>query len=172
MSNATTVFKHDDICKTTTHEHFDPSMGGFCLCIPPKESVGPDREYECSPAPTVQLHPRVVPVLGPRMLTSDFIDPGSINRTQKTTLNQLPKRICGVLKATPEAQERGWGLHIEEDWHWPTLYCCFFVMCSFSLLFGNIWSVKKDDIQGAFAVSAWVLTLGAMLITSMAVPRP
>jgi hypothetical protein len=166
------VFKHDDICKTTTHEHFDPSMGGFCLCIPPKERVGPDREYECSPAPTVQLHPRVVPVLGPRMLTSDFIDPRSINRAQKTTLNQLPKRICGVLKATHVAQERGWGLHIEEDWHWPTLYCCFFVMCSFSLLFGIIWSVKKDDMQGAFAVSAWVLTLGAMLITFMAAPRP
>ena len=89
------------------------------------ENVGPDKGYDCSPAPKVLLHPRVVPVLGPRMLTSDFIDPSSINKAQKTTLDQLPKRICGVLQATPETQERGWGLHIEEDWHWPTLYCCF-----------------------------------------------
>ena len=165
------MFKHDDICKTTTHEHFDASTRGFCLCIPPAENVGPDKEYDCSPAPRVLLHPRVVPVLGPRMLTSDFLDPSSINKAQKTTLNQLPKRICGVLQATPDAQERGWGLHIEEDWHWPTLYCCFFVTCSFSLLFGIIWSVKRNDIQGAFAVSGYVLTLGAMFLGYMAVPK-
>jgi hypothetical protein len=114
----------------------------------------------------------VVPVILPSALLADFLDPSEItNLKQTSTLAQLPKRIRGELQAPPDAQVIGWGLHIQEGWHWPTLYCCFLVMCSFSLLFGITWSVKKNDIQGAYAVSGYVITLGTMFIGYMAVPR-
>jgi hypothetical protein len=106
------------------------------------------------------------------MLKGDFLSPHRIASGQRTTLNQLPKRrLKAELKATPDNLATGWGLHIEEDWHWPTIYCCFVVVILFSFVFGIVWSVKKNDIQGAFAVAGFALTLGAMLLGYMATPK-
>jgi hypothetical protein len=106
------------------------------------------------------------------MLKGDFLDPHLIAAGQRTTLHQLPKRrLPGELKATPDQLATGWGLHIEEDWHWPTIYCSFVVIILFSLVFGIVWSVKRNDIQGAFAASGFALTLGAMFLGYMAIPK-
>jgi hypothetical protein len=170
-SNATNVYRHEYVCGTTTDEHLDRALGFYCLCIPPEERVGFDKEYLCNPAPKSRNR-RLVPVLGPTMLKGDFLNPHSIAAGQRTTLNQLPKRrLQGELKATPDDLATGWGLHIEEDWHWPTIYCCFVLIILFSFAFGVVWSVKRNDIQGAFAVSGFALTLGAMFLGYMAIPK-
>jgi hypothetical protein len=106
------------------------------------------------------------------MLKEDFLNPHSIVAGQRTTLNQLPKRrLQGELQATKDELATGWGLHIEEGWHLPTIYCCFVVIILFSLIFGIVWSVTRNDIQGAFAVSGFALTLGAMFLGYMALPE-
>jgi len=106
------------------------------------------------------------------MLKGDFLNPHFIAAGQRTTLHQLPKRrFQGKLRATPDSLETGWGIHIEEDWHWPTIYCCFVAIILFSLAFGIVWSVKRNDIQGAFAVSGFALTLGGMFLGYLAIPK-
>lgn len=107
-SNSVGAYKHDDLCK-----NLDLSTGNSCLCIPPKEIVGPDKEYDCNPAPRKSSNPGVVPVILPAALLADFLDPSEItNLKQTSTLAQLPKRIRGELQAPPDAQVIGWGLHI------------------------------------------------------------
>ncbi len=60
--------------------------------------------------------------------------------------------------------ELGWGIHLEEGWHWRTIYFVLVVfLSSFSLIFGVIWSVTKGDISGAFAISSFWLNLGSLL---------
>lgn len=127
----------------------------------------------CDPAPKSRSRRRLVPVLGPKMLKGDFLSPHMIAAGQRTTLRQLPKRLGGrgELKATPDDLAIGWGLHLEEDWHWPTIYFYTLVIVVSSLVFGIAWSTIKNDIQGAFAVSGFVLTFGAMLLGYIAVPR-
>jgi hypothetical protein len=80
-------------------------------------------------------------------------------------LAQLPKRVGlhGLLEASPQEEVIGWGLHFEEGWHWPTICFIFAVLVSFSLLFGVIWSVKRNDIQGGFAVSGFVLAFCGLI---------
>jgi hypothetical protein len=107
-----------------------------------------------------------VPVLSSKMLKGDFLDPYSIATGQKTTFNQLPKRLghYGHLKASPVEMKLGWGVHFEVDWHWPTLYFIFAILVLFSLVFGIVWSICKQDIQGGFAISGFALTLGSLIL--------
>jgi hypothetical protein len=68
-----------------------------------------------------------VPVLSSKMLKGDFLDPYGIETGQRTTFNQFPKRLghYGHLKASRDQVKIGWGIHFEEDWHWPTIYFLF-----------------------------------------------
>jgi hypothetical protein len=75
----------------------------------------------------------------------------------------MPKRI-GQLQASHEQEATGWGLHIEESWHLRTIYFLVVVLVLFSLVFGIVWSIKKDDVQGAFAISSFGITLGSLLL--------
>jgi hypothetical protein len=107
-----------------------------------------------------------VPVLSSKMLKGDFLDPYGIETGQRTTFNQFPKRLghYGHLKASRDQVKIGWGIHFEEDWHWPTIYFLFIFLVSFSFVFGIAWSILKDDIQGGFAVGGFALTLGSVLL--------
>jgi len=79
--------------------------------------------------------------------------------------------VCGELVASGSQEELGWGLHFQEGWHWRTiLYFIVVVLISVSsLVFGIVWSVTKADIQGAFAISGFWLTLGSVLLGYLAV---
>ena len=112
---------------------------------------------------------RLIPVIGRRQLTDDFLKPYRIAAGQRTTFKQLPKRRVGELRATPEQSALGWGLHVEEDWHWPTIYFCIVILVLFSFLFSVIWSAVRGDLQGGFAAAAYPLSLGAMFFGYIAV---
>jgi hypothetical protein len=118
-------------------------------------------EYHCYPAP--EQEPKVEPPIGPRRLTHYFTHPQCIATAQKTIFAQLPKRK-GRLKASYEQEETGWGLHIEENWHLRSIYSLVVLLVLFSLIFGIVWSAKKGDIQGAFAISSFVMTLGSLVL--------
>ena len=75
-----------------------------------------------------------MPILGPKMLKRDFLDPGAIAAGHKMVLNQLPKRrLPGELRAVPGSTERGWGLYIEENRVCPSLiqFCVFISVLAF-----------------------------------------
>ncbi|KAI7339953.1 6-phosphogluconate dehydrogenase C-terminal domain-like protein [Hortaea werneckii] len=54
---------------------------------------------------------------------------------------------------------RGWGIALVEGFEaskvWM-MFCIFFAVGS--LVFGAVWASKKQDVQGAFGVAAWVST--------------
>ena len=153
FSNFTEVHKHVSTC------------GPACVCLPPVDRL--DREYRCRPAP--EAKPKYEPAIGSQRLTHYFLSPQCVEATQKTILAQLPKRI-GHLRALNNQEEIGWGIHFQEGWHWRTVYFVVVVLvASSSLVFGIVWSITKRDIQGAFAISSFWLTLGSLLLGYMAV---
>ena len=139
------------------------------MCIPPAHLVGPDLEYLRSPAPHRPPSPPTEPVLLPTGLTNDLLHPYDINDKQISTFLQLPKRRLGQLTLDAASRTPGWGLYIEEDWHWPTIYFCIVTLVLFSFLFSVVWSAVKDDRQGGFAVAAYPLSIGPLLFGYMAV---
>lgn len=72
--------------------------------------------------------------------------------------------------ASSEQEELGWGIHFEDGWHLRTVYFIVVVsMASLSLVFGITWSVTKGDIQGAFAISGFWVSLCSLLMGYIAV---
>ena len=46
-------------------------------------------------------------------------------------------------------------------WH---MYACIFTCTTASLVFGLVWTIVHHDISGAFTVSGYIITLGALLV--------
>jgi hypothetical protein len=147
LSNFTEVHTHDTACNSSD-----------CICLPPLTML--DTEYRCHPAP--KNKPNKVPVIGPDRLTHYFLHPECIDATQKTTLSQLPKRICGRLTPSPNDEAVGWGLHFREGWHWRTVYGLVVLLVVLSLVFGILWSVARSNIQEGFAISGYLATVGSL----------
>jgi hypothetical protein len=147
LSNFTEVHKHASICSPT------------CVCLPPVDRL--EREYYCRPAPEVK--PKYEPAIGSQRLTHYFLSPQCVEVSQGTIIAQLPKRICH-LRASNNHEEIGWGIYFEEGWNWRTIYVLVVVLTLFSLVFGIVWSITKGDIQGAFTISSFCVTLGSLLL--------
>ncbi|KAF1999665.1 hypothetical protein P154DRAFT_216672 [Amniculicola lignicola CBS 123094] len=161
-SNTTDVQKHDKRCIAWSHER-RVDEGHVCVCLPPQWRTY--SEYECSPAPETQ--PKMLPAIGSTRLTQYLLHPECIKEKQKTILTQLPKRLgChGHLQVGEDEEEQtGWGIHIEEDWHWATVYFLCATLILLSLVFGVVWSIVKKDLPGGFAVSSYSVTLGSLLL--------
>ena len=149
------VHRHKEVCDKD------------CVCIPPPERVESD-EYDCSPSPTVR--PTQVPVIGTNRLTHYFIKPHSFHGPQRTILNQLPKRAQGPLSTSQDSMELGWGIHIQEGWHWRSIYFVAVVVFVIGgLVFGIAWSVAKEDIQSAFYIAATWVAMAPLLFGWIAV---
>ncbi|CAO2648658.1 Nn.00g079250.m01.CDS01 [Neocucurbitaria sp. VM-36] len=110
FSNYAEVHKHPSVCATS------------CVCLPPLDKI--DREYRCCPAPEKQAEH--IPAIGSQRLTHYFFSPHCVDAQQKTILAQLPKKI-GRLSALNDQEAIGWGIHIQEGWHWKTVYSVFVV---------------------------------------------
>ncbi|KAF4460754.1 kinesin light chain [Fusarium albosuccineum] len=159
-------FEVDNSQFAEVHNHRQV-CGPDCVCIPPPERVESE-EYKCSPAPTVK--PSQFPVIGTNRLTHYFLKPHAFHQPQRIILNQLPKLAQGPLGTSEDTMQLGWGIHIQEGWHWRTIYFVLvFVFIIGSLVFGITWSVVKGDIQSAFAVTATWMAIGPLLLGYIAV---
>ena len=107
----------------------------------------------------------LIPPVGEAMMTHWFNHPEHagdrfiagvrIPKKRKQKLAICPKRGTSV----------GWGIHLVEGWNHGKLWLLALSTFVFgSLIFGVAWSVLKHDVQGAFAVAGYVLTLTALLI--------
>jgi hypothetical protein len=143
--------RHHDRCSTS------------CDCMPPIAKVEPPStaEYKCSPIP-----PKTLPPIPPEYLAMLFHCPSETHKDDTWVLNQLPKRTCGLLQGTSGQPAQGWGIYYEEGWDRDLIILTVFVVfLSASLLFGVLWSKYHSDLQAAFGVSAWMATMGGILIT-------
>lgn len=137
-----------------------------CECIPPPSRVepSPSAEYRCIPGP-----PSVWPPIDPHYLSHLFNEPSCINENDTWILDQLPKRTCGELHGSAGKPADGWGIYFEESWDRDVITLVVFSLFLISsLIFGVLWSHFKMDIQGAFGVSAYMMTACAAIISFVA----
>lgn len=94
-----------------------------------------------------------------------FTDPDGIDPDLTFVLNQLPKRASGELETHPDNLVDAWGIYFREGWDWTRI--CWILGSVFflpSLLFGVLWAVLKNDIQGGFGVAAWWVPVSAVFL--------
>ncbi|OTA84163.1 hypothetical protein M434DRAFT_173935 [Hypoxylon sp. CO27-5] len=130
------------------HRHDCFCSSANCVFLPPTDKI--DDEYTCGPAP--QKPPKQFPVFGENYLIHYFKNPQCLSEKQKTIFRQLPKRTCGRLCVSDDEEQPtfGWGIYFEE-------------------VFGIAWSMSKGDVQGAFAISSYWVTLGSLFLGYVAV---
>jgi hypothetical protein len=137
-----------------------------CECIPPLDKVepSPGAEYRCIPGP-----PATYPPIPPEYLSMLFSCPSYTHEADTWILDQLPKRTCGVLQGKAGQPAEGWGIYYQEGWDRDLItVAVFLVFVLASLLFGVLWSRFQYDVQGAFGVSAYMITAGGILIALLA----
>jgi hypothetical protein len=100
------------------------------------------------------------------MLMNYFTDQNEVPLNGKKFLGQVPKNIGGDLTAV------AWGIYYKEGWDWVRFGIVLFGFVLSSGLFGIIWTVAKDDIQEGFTISSWWMTVGASLVSLVALSTP
>jgi len=71
----------------------------------------------------------------------------------------------GELSGGFDKPNEGWGFHFEEGWDFDLIMTISFVVFILgSLLFGICWSILEHDIQGAFGVSAYIVTACGLFV--------
>lgn len=147
--------------------HHNPCCtSSACECIPPESRVepSPQAEYRCKPGP-----PAVWPPIDPNYLSHLFRSPCHANEDDTWVLDLLPRRICGKLHGQAGKPAEGWGIYYQEGLDWDAIAVVVFVVfLAGSLLFGVLWSRFKMDVQGAFGVSAYMVTACGMLLSLVA----
>lgn len=106
------------------------------------------------------------------MLMSYFTDPSGLTSTGNIVLQQLPKKIGGEFPTSSEPTAEAWGIYYKEGWDWVRFGIVLFGFVLSSGLFGIIWTVAKDDIQEGFTISSWWMTVGASLVSLVALSTP
>ncbi|CAG7937924.1 unnamed protein product [Penicillium olsonii] len=83
-------------------------------------------------------------------------DPDSRVAGADWILQQLPKKMGAQLDLNKADMSQAWGIFYREDWDWMRIWIvlgiAFFPP---SLLFGILWGILRQDIQGAFGVASW-----------------
>lgn len=96
-----------------------------------------------------------------------FTNPDDIELDSTLVLRQLPKWTSGNLQ-TPRAEViEAWGIYYMEDWDWTKIWWILGIgFFPPSLLFGILWGILKQDIQGAFGVASWWMA-GATIVVGI-----
>ncbi|CAF3619011.1 unnamed protein product [Fusarium graminearum] len=119
-------------------------------------------EYDCAPVPS-----KFSPPIGPRLMMDFFTNPEEIGPNSTLVLRQLPKWTSGNLQSQCTEVEEMWGIYYKEDWDWSKIWWIlglgFFPP---SLLFGVLWGILQQDIQGAFGVASWWMA-GATIVVGI-----
>jgi hypothetical protein len=92
-----------------------------------------------------------------------FLNPDHLSSAQAWTFTQVPKRMHTGLQPGTDAFVPGWGIYFEDGWHFKTIYLLVSLATFISsLIFGVCWSVFKLDVQAAFGITSYWVTVVAM----------
>jgi hypothetical protein len=88
-----------------------------------------------------------------------FKDPEGMKSNVDIILQQLPKKMNGELNSVGAEMMEAWGIFFRDDWNWTRIWVVLGVaFFPPSLLFGILWGIIRQDIQGAFGVASWWMT--------------
>ena len=126
--------------------------------LPGYDPANPDATGGWEQATDYAFEPgHLVPPVGSNYLLHLFQHPHDYE-LETVTLNRVPKKMGGRLELG-----NGWGVELVEGfvpaklWGWA-----FCVSVLGSAVFAIVWILMKKDMQGAFAVAAWVVGVGAL----------
>lgn len=103
------------------------------------------------------------------MMTHFFHHPECANGEQPIAFLRTPKKKREKLVVCPHrGTSVGWGLQIVEGWIVGRLWllALSFVVLG-TTVFAICWSVLEKDLQGAFAVSAYVIAVVGLALGTM-----
>lgn len=110
----------------------------------------------------------LMPPVGERLMAHLFYHPEEANELGITVLRAPKKRKEKLIIHGTEGTKLGWGLHLVEGWEPFRIWMVVLVFFDGgSLVFGICWSVFKHDLQVAFGVSAWIVTLGGLILGTL-----
>lgn len=133
--------------------------------IPPEDK----KDYDYLPRPA-----ELIPPVGPNHMMHLYEHPDHAE-DEATCLGKVPKKLREKLQLCPNrGTGLGWGVHFVEGLHWVKVWAFGFVGLLASALFGVVWSVLRDDVQGGFGITAClmvVLTFSVGVLQSALEPR-
>lgn len=94
-----------------------------------------------------------------------FTNPDGIDPNSTFILEQLPKRALGEIQSVSSNVIEAWGIYYKEGWDWFKIW--WILAIGFfppSMLFGILWAIIQEDIQGAFGVAGWWMTGATILV--------
>jgi hypothetical protein len=120
-------------------------------------------EYRYTPVPV-----DLMPPIGENLLMHFFQHPDHAE-DGPACLDRFPKKLRHILACGTQMTALGWGLQLEEGLNWKKAVTVFCGCVLVSTTWGVCWSVLRDDIQGAFAISAYMAGIVAPIATLMQV---
>ena len=139
------------------------STESYCECLPPIHIVEPyiNAEYRCN----IPCPPNTWPPIGSSKLLHMLKCPETITKDYTWVLHRVPKRIAGKLSGAGDQPADGWGFYFQEGWDFDVpVTISFFMLVLGSLVFAVCWTVLESDIQGAFGVSAYMITAWGLIV--------
>lgn len=128
-----------------------------CECTPPAGSS----DYECSAAGSL---PDDWPPVCPERMAHLLFSPGCVTEGSTFNFDKVPKKLdCRLRERTDGEPSPGWGLYFQEDLDISAMIgVVFLILFLASLLFLILWTILKDDVQGASGVSAYIAAVASM----------
>ena len=121
-----------------------------------RPSIPPDdksTEYAYDPMPT-----DVMPPIGRNHLMHLLEHPDHAEVTP-VLYRKIPRKLRAKLEACPiKGRSTGWGLQFVEGMNWFVVFIYGCIGFSLSLVVAVVWATVKGDIQGAFAMAAFMIT--------------
>lgn len=72
--------------------------------------------------------------------------------------HKFPKKLRAKLKVCPKKGSAvGWGIEFVEGLNWFTVFLCGCLGFMAALVSAIVWSVVRSDVQGGFAIAAFML---------------
>ena len=106
----------------------------------------------------------LLPPVGENLMAHLFHHPDEAHELGITCLRAPKKRKDKLIISPAEGTTLGWGLYLVEGWAAFRVWMLVLMLFSVgSLIFGVCWAVLKHDLQGAFGVSAWIVSLGGLI---------
>lgn len=126
---------------------------------------GPEmKHYEYLPRPA-----KTIPPVGPNAFMHFFHNPEHAP-TLDHLINRMPKKVDGRVKIEANAStEFGWGIHFIEKFSRIRIFVLAFLLLLICFLFGILWTVVRNDIQGGFGVAGFFAAALAVFISIMCV---
>lgn len=107
----------------------------------------------------------LLPPVGGELMAHLFNHPEHANDISITCLRTPKKRKSKLTVCPRQGTSVGWGIQLVEGWvPFRVWMLVLFLFVLGSLVFGICWTVLEHDIQGAFAVAAYMVTLMGLVV--------